>query len=371
MEVLFNQPIVIDNGSGNIRAGYSGDDLPRVNYSNLWGKPKYNKVKYLPSDIKEDERFIGNEAQKQRGILKLEYPIDHGVVQDWNAMEMIWQYSITNGLNIDNLSEHPMLITEEPLNPKINREKMAEVLFESLGVPAINVALPPLLSLYSTGRTTGCVLDSGDGVTTIVPIYNGFSIPGSIHRINIGGCDVTKKLEREIYKDGYNLSKSSEFEIVRNLKERLISVKNIHEDEFKVNEFKLPDGKTIKINESSLLNSSEILFEPSLIGLEDDGVSKQMYDCIINVDIDIRSQLFESLILSGGNTMIKNFGNRTLRDIQKLDNEIKLKMYASKDRKISTFMGGSILASLSTFKNLLVSKSQFQEDPMMIHDKFV
>lgn len=371
MEALFNQPIVIDNGSGNIRGGYSGDDVPRVNYSNLWGSPKYNKVKYLPSDIKQDDKFIGDEAQKQRGILKLDYPLEHGVVEDWNAMEMIWEYSISNGLSINNLSEHPILITEEPLNPRVNREKMAEVLFESMGVPAVHVALPPLLSLYSTGRTTGCVIDSGDGVTSMVPIYNGFAIPGSIHRMDIGGRDITKKLEREIYKDGYNLSKSSEFEIVRNLKERLIRVDNNQEDEFKVNVFILPDGKTIKVSQSSLLNSSEILFDPSLIGMEDDGVSKQVYDCIMGVDIDIRSQLFENLILSGGNTMIKNFGNRTLKDIQRIDSEIKLKMYASKDRKISTFMGGSILASLSTFKNLLISKSQFVEDSNIIHDDFV
>lgn len=361
---VYNQPIVLDNGSGTIYTGYANDDHPRVAIPNIIGRPKYPKIKYI-SQYSINDTFIGNDAQMERGILKLKYPMSHGVIQDWESLELIWQYCFSKLSITDGLSEHPLLITEEPLNPGSNRDKFSELLFENFQLNSINIALPPILSLYSSGKTTGCVLDSGDGVTTVMPIYEGFTVPDSTIRIDIGGFDVISKLEREIYKDGYNLSKSGEFEILRNLKERLAFVDLGEHSEDK--SFVLPDGKSIQISSRSLSSCTEILFDPSSIGMENDGISSILNKCVTDLDIDLRAKLFENIILSGGNTLLKNFSKRILNDLTNFDDEIKFKLYANKDRKFSTFIGGSILASLSTFKNLLVTKEEYRENPQCIH----
>lgn len=388
---LFNQPIVLDNGSGMIRCGFSGDNLPRVCYSNIVGRPKYHKIDYLPSDINIDDTFVGNQAQLRRGLLKLTYPMEHGTVYDWNALETIWQQVLLHdlvgssshyncaGSDLDSnntgfsLKEHTILITEHPFSNRRQREKMCEILFESFGIGAINVAMPSVLALYSTGRTTGVVVDVGDGVSCIAPVFDGFALPGSIRRIDIAGRDITKQLQLQIMKDGYSMNSSSEFEILRNMKERIGFVNykisnSIHDDTFQ--NFQLPDGKTLKVRNTSLSKSCEILFQPESFGYEEPKIHEALYNSVLRTDADLRKKLFETIILSGGSTMFKNFGSRLLHELREIDPEINLKVHASPERKNSCFIGGSILSSLSTFNNIAVSKRQFMEDPKSVHDKY-
>ncbi|KAG0679854.1 hypothetical protein C6P40_002970 [Pichia californica] len=381
MEELYNQPIVLDNGSGTIRCGFSTDEAPRVNYSNILGRPKYYKIDYLPSDINIDDTFVGNHAQLNRGLLKLTYPIEHGTIKDWNSLELIWQQVLLHDL-IDNntnneisLKEHTMLITEHPFSERRQREKIGELLFETFGLGAINIAIPSVLSLYSTGRTTGVSIDIGDGVCCVAPIFEGFTLPGSIKRINIGGRDITKQLQIELMKDGYSFNSSSEFEIVRNMKERLGFIKqkndlNEYNKDNDFEKFQLPDGKSLKVRKQSLNKSCEILFKPEIYGFEYDKFPNIISDSINSTDMELRGKFFENIILSGGCTMIKNFGSRILNDLRNIDQEIKLKIYSSPERKNNTFMGGSILSSLSTFNNIVISKKQFMENPECIHDTY-
>ncbi|KAI6879885.1 Actin-like, partial [Hortaea werneckii] len=209
-------PIVIDNGSGTIRAGYAGEDLPKCFFPSFVGRPKHLRV--LAGGL-EGDVFIGNRAQELRGLLKIKYPLEHGIVTDWDDMERIWQYIYTDELKTLS-EEHPVLLTEAPLNPRQNRDTAAQILFETFNVPALYTSIQAVLSLYASGRTTGIVLDAGDGVSHAVPVYEGFAIPSSIRRIDVAGRDVTEHLQTLLRKQGSVFHTSAEKEIVKNIKEK-------------------------------------------------------------------------------------------------------------------------------------------------------
>ncbi|MFX1260157.1 MAG: actin, cytoplasmic 2, partial [Promethearchaeota archaeon] len=170
--------LVVDNGTGISKNGFAGEDQPRSVFPTLIGYPKYESIM---TDVEHYTReyYIGEEAMQLKGVLKLMFPVEHGIIEDWTAMEKIWHYTFYTDLRIDP-SEHPVLLTEAPLNPRPNREKMAEIMFETFNTPALYVAMQAVLSLYASGRTTGCVIDIGDGVSHVVPIFEGFALSHAI-----------------------------------------------------------------------------------------------------------------------------------------------------------------------------------------------
>jgi len=369
-DVLTNQPVVIDNGSGVIKAGFAGDDSPKCYFPSYVGRPKH--VRIMAGAV-EGDVFIGRKATELRGLLKIKYPIEHGIVSDWDDMERIWKYIYEEELKTAS-EEHPVLLTEAPLNPRSNREAAAQMFFETFNVPALFASIQAVLSLYSSGRTTGIVLDSGDGVTHAVPVYEGFALPNAIRRVDIAGRDVTEYLQLLLRKSGYKFTTTAEKEVVRIIKEKTcyIAVNPIKEEKDmngKYDDFVLPDGNVVKLG-TERFKAPEILFNPELIGLEYAGIHQVVVDSINRVDLDLRKSLFANVVLSGGSTLYKEFGTRLLNEVRKLAvKDIKIKIYAPPERKYSTWIGGSILAGLSSFKKMWVSAEEFQEDPEIIHKK--
>lgn len=353
----------------------------------------------------EGDTFIGNSAQEYRGLLKIKYPMEHGIVTDWDDMEKIWQHVYSNELKISS-EEHPLLLTEAPLNPRSNRSMCAQIFFETFNVPAMYVSIQAVLALYASGKTTGVVLDSGDGVTHTVPVYGGFSINSAIQRIDVAGRSVTYDLQRQLRKSGIVLQSSAELELVRNIKEKLCYIASDAKKEEKKwlgfdyqrrlrhltsstvaqsstaaplastssanalgTVFRLPDGKDIILG-PELFRAPEILFSPDLIGSEANGVHQLLADSISRCDIDLRSALYESIVLSGGSTLTKRLGDRLLNELKTLVSaNTKLKIFAPPERKYSTWVGGSILGGLSTFKKMWVSSDEWHENPDIIHVK--
>ncbi|KAI4138547.1 MAG: hypothetical protein LQ341_004620 [Variospora aurantia] len=377
-DTLHNAPIVLDNGSGTIRAGFAGEDLPKCYFPSYVGRPKH--VRVLAGAL-EGDVFIGRRAQELRGLLKVRYPLEHGIVTDWEDMERIWQFVYTEELKTLS-EEHPVLLTEPPLNPRSNRDTAAQLLFETFNVPAIYTSIQAVLSLYASGRTTGVVLDAGDGVSHAVPVYEGFAMPNSIRRIDVAGRDVTEHMQLLFRKSGLVLHTSAEKEIVREIKEKTCYVapdpkkeerewiQHNGRPEGKLAEHTLPDGKKIKIG-SERWKAPEILFEPELIGLEYPGIHQIVVDAINRTDMDLRKSLFGNIVLSGGSTLCKGFGDRLLHEVQRLAvKDMRIKIFAPPERKYSTWIGGSILAGLSTFRKMWVSIDEWHEDPDIIHKKF-
>jgi len=299
--------------------------------------------------------------------LSLKYPMEHGYVNDWSDMERVWQYVYSKEQLNTFAEEHPVLLTEAPLNPRQNREKAAEIFFDSFNVPALFVSMQAVLSLYATGRTTGVVLDCGDGVTHAVPIYEGFALPHSIMRSDLAGRDVTRFLRLLLRKEGYIFRTSSELEVVRTLKERAcyLSANPLKEESIADADkatYGLPDGSSIEVG-AARFRAPEVLFRPDLIGEECEGLHEVLVFAIQRSDLDLRKTLYNNIVLSGGSTLFKGFGDRLLSEVKRLaPRDVKVRMAAPQERLYSTWIGGSILASLDTFRQMWVSKREWDEE---------
>jgi len=245
------------------------------------------------------------------------------------------------------MDEHPVLLTEPPNNPKLHREHLAEIFFETFRTPALFVAPPAVLSLYASGRTTGVVLDVGEGVTHCIPVYEGYALPHSIVRSDIGGQDVTNRLSLLMRKNGLALSTTAELDFCTSMKEEVCYVNNVptqemndydmarNTDERVKAQYQLPDGQVINLS-NERYRSTEVLFQPSIIGSEEKSIQDVLMSSILSSDMDLRSTLFTNIVLSGGTTLTPGLGDRLLYEVrQRAPDRTKIRILAPPERKES------------------------------------
>lgn len=277
-----------------------------------------------------------------------------------------------------------LVLTESVLAPRAHRERTAEVVFEGLGAPAVHFAIPAALSLYAAGQTTGLVVDSGEGVTSIVPIYEGHVCTPAVQRLELAGRDVTEALRLHLRRSSFLVSQrgasstlsyggalgptlhsSSELELVRELKERACFVAKDPKAESagagQPAEYRLPDGQAVVLGHGRH-RASEVLFDPRQMGHEGMSVHHAVAAAVGGCEVDLREAMLASVHLAGGTTCTPGFGQRLLWEVRKLAPEgSRVRITAPASRKHSAWTGGSIFASLGTFRAALVTKELWEE----------
>jgi len=368
------QTIVLDNGTGMIKAGFAGDDSPKSVFPNCAGRLREKPV--MVGCSKKDS-YVGDEAQQNRAILALQRPMKHGIVEDWDAMEKVWEHTYKSELRVNYIDEHPLLITEALRNPKNHREKMATIFFESFECPAFYVTNPCGLDLYASGRHCGFCIDIGEGVAQGFPCEGVYPMINAMFRYNFAGGELTDYLGDLMTETGhYELNSIQDKLLVQDIKERTcyaadsydIAMAQSRQSSELQRSYELPDGQTITLN-SERFRCPEALFQPSLLGLELPGLHQVIYNCIMRCPIDLRKDFLGNFVLSGGTTMFSGFAERLERELISLAPvTMKVKVIAAPERKYHAWIGGSILGSLTRFSECWVTRQQYDEvGPYVAH----
>ena len=365
--------VVIDNGSYRCKVGFAGDDSPRSVFPSVVGWPRQQGVVMG----KDQNWHVGDEARTRSDWLTLKHPIERGVVTNWDDMEKIWHHAYDE-LRVAP-EDQPVLLTEARPIPRHNREKMTQIMFETFNTPAMYIAMQAALSLYASSRTAGIVLDSGEGVSVAVPFFDGSALPNAIISVNYSGFELTDYLTKILRERGHSFSASAvHHEFVSDIKEKLCYVALDFEQEMQTAAsssrlekiYELPDGQVITIG-NERFRCPEVLFQPSFLGMDSAGIGNTCYDSIMKCDNHLQREMYANIVLSGGSTMFPGIADRMQKEITALaPPSVEVKIVAPPERKHSVWIGGSILASLSPFKQMWISKQEYDESgPSIVHRK--
>lgn len=351
--------VVIDMGTGTCKVGFSGQARPTYTVATIVGcqpkKPASNGQPVL-------ETFIG-EAARTRPELTLVQPVRNGIVVDWDAAELIWRHMLEHDLRVAT-RDHPLLFSDPPFSPTTNREKLVEVVFESLNSPAMYVASQSVLSVYAHGRVSGLVVDTGHGVTYTVPVFQGYNLPHATERLDLAGTHLTAFLAEMLQGSGLPLGQQ-DLDAVENIKHRYCYVapdfvKEQARPELECRQtLKLPDGRTVTLGKE-LFRCPELLFSPPEIpGLSPVGIPTMAAQSLHKVPLEVRTDVAQNVLLCGGSSLFTGFEGRFRTELlRSLSSEPHMVVTAQPTRNFSVWIGGSILASLRAFQSCWVLREQ-------------
>ena len=355
--------VVIDAGSGLIKAGFGGEDGPRSIFNSIVGTPKKME---LMVGMELQDRYVGDNAIARYEIMNFSYPIQRGEVTDWDKYENLMHYLLYSEMRVVP-EEISILITEGPRTSRKNREKLTEILFETFNVKRLHIANSSMVGLYSYGKTSGLIVDSGYNVTSTVPVYEGYPLAHASLKINIGGEDLSKNLLNMIQSklDETYIDMKGRF-LADDIKEKLgfILLNQDDADDVKDSTYELPDGKKIEIG-SELYKANEILFNPDEDEQKEKGVmslKNMVVDSINKCDNEIKNDIKENICLTGGTTLLKNFPEKLKNEISDSSEGINFNLSAEQERLFSTWIGGSIVSSLDNFQFMWVSKKEYNDN---------
>ncbi|KAF9163022.1 Arp2/3 complex subunit, actin nucleation center [Actinomortierella ambigua] len=382
-----SKTIVVDNGTGFVKVGYAGSNFPEYVFPSVVGRPILRAEEHI-GNVNVRDIMVGDEAAELRSILQMSYPMQNGIVKNWTDMKHLWDYTFNDKLKIDP-RDTKIMLTEPPMNPKANREKMVETMLEEYGFQGVYVAIQAVLTLYAQGLLTGVVVDSGDGVTHIVPVVDGYALPHITRRLDVAGRDVTQYLIKLLLLRGYAFNRTADFETVRQIKEKLCYTSyDLDQDQQLANEttvlvesYTLPDGRVIKVG-SERFEAPECMFQPHLIDKEQGGVAELLFQCIQSAPVDTRSDLYKHIVLSGGSTMYPGLPSRLEKEVKQLYltevlqgdvqrfRNFKIRIEDPPRRKHMVFLGGAVLADIMKDKeSFWITKQEWEEQGVRALEK--
>jgi len=323
---------------------------------------------------KKIQSFYGDEALKQANAVTTR-PVRRGEIQldsqDKEALEALWEHTWRNVLGVEQ-EELPVLIADLlPLRQAAypSRQWVAEVMFEKLRVKSLAIFNTAVLSLFSTGRTRGLVVESGEGLTQAVPVFEGYAIPHAIFKMPVAGQDITEKVAEKM-KDEIDPGIAANLRVMQELKEKVCNVAldykatingpDTADEESK--SFELPDGTIIKVGQHVRNGAPEVLFGNQEQGAH--SVQKICAEAIDTCDLDFRQDLVKSLVVAGGTSMLPGLAPRLRNELATLlPNELRDKVDVCVDsqRRYAAWIGGSMFASLSTFDQVAITKQEYEE----------
>jgi len=302
-------------------------------------------------------------------------PVQRGEIQlssdHKEALESLWDHTFRNVLGVEQ-EELPILICDPlPLGQSSYpaRQWMTEVMFEKFKVKSLAIFNTSVLSLFSTGRTRGLVVESGEGITQAVPVFEGYAIPHAIFKMEVAGFDITQKVMKMMEKEK-GADHAGNMHVMQALKEKTCSVALDYNSATKGRDgtdeesksFELPDGQIVQVSQQIRLGAPELLF-----GGRDQGapsIQKICFEAISTVDLDFRLDLVRSLVVAGGTSMLPGLAPRLKSELSSLlpgEMARQVDICVDSQRKYAAWIGGSMFASLSTFDQVAITRQEFED----------
>ncbi|EKE42595.1 hypothetical protein ENUP19_0054G0085 [Entamoeba nuttalli] len=342
-------PIVLDIGSYSIKAGTAEDEAPSCIIRNVIGEHETGK--------------IYGESVFNNNIKDYHYPINRGMISDYDDIEGILRFVFDENMGVD-ASTRPVIVTEEALCPNLRKQEYGELFFEKFETPGLYFELTGNCALIPLDLETGLTVDFGESFVSIFPFYNGTYIFNASDKQCFGGLDCSTHLASILAQQGYTLNIDKDRELLNTIKENY-SVARLDGVEDTIKEYTLPDGKVISINCCDVI---EPLIVPMSIDKKNEmqGVAKMIVDCIMKCPIDCRSDLFGTINLIGAASKLKGMGTRIKNDIIKIlkdqGNNAHVKVNVFDNSEVLAWYGAACTGALSSIVERYCTKEQYDEN---------